>query len=63
MCIVIGSILWGSLMALEGCAPERPCDHGHYDTYLQPIFNGKTTTFVPMQQFVCDQYVDQKGEQ
>jgi hypothetical protein len=51
--VTVAVILAGIL--LTGC-DNRPCQSGHYITTMMPVVNGKTTTFVPTQTFVCDVY-------
>lgn len=43
---------------LSSCGTDgRPCVRGHDQTYMQPMsFDGKTTTFIPETEFVCDEY-------
>lgn len=40
----------GVMLGVSACDDGPPCLSGHYD--LIPIFNGKTTTLVPM--WTCD---------
>jgi hypothetical protein len=43
-------------LTLTGCDDGPECLHGHTEITLMPVFNGKTTTLVPVSNFECDEY-------
>jgi hypothetical protein len=43
-------------LTLTGCDDGPECLEGHTEVTLMPVFNGKTTTLVPVTNFECDVY-------
>lgn len=43
-------------LLMTGCDDGPDCVSGHMVTTVVPVFNGKTTSVVPVTNYVCDEW-------